>query len=53
MRLSAILGGTQVELFHHGFERTGCDFASEHLGYEQGWGMTQLIALKEIVESKS
>ncbi|HEY8697774.1 MAG TPA: SRPBCC domain-containing protein [Rhizomicrobium sp.] len=51
LRLSAVLSGTEVELFHHGFERTGGDFASEHMGYEQGWGMTQLIALKEIVES--
>ena len=51
IRLQPALGGTLVELFHHGFERTGGDFAAEHAGYEQGWGMTQLNALKRIVET--
>ena len=50
IKLSPMLGGTLVELFHHGFERIGGDVASEHAGYEQGWGMTQLSALKERVE---
>lgn len=50
LRLSRALGGTLVELFHHGFETTGGDVAAEHAGYEEGWGMTQLKALKEIVE---
>jgi len=39
IRLSPALAGTLVELFHHGFE---------HAGYETGWGMTQLNALKQI-----
>jgi uncharacterized protein YndB with AHSA1/START domain len=50
IRLSPALGGTLVELFHYGFERTGPDAASDHEGYEQGWGMTQLSALKRVVE---
>ena len=50
LRLTPALSGTLVELFHHGFERTGGDVAAEHAGYEQGWGMTQLAALKALVE---
>lgn len=51
LRLSPALDGTLVELFHHGFERTGGDAGAEHAGYEQGWGMTQLNALKAAVEA--
>lgn len=51
IRLTPALGGTLVELFHHGFERTGGDAAADHAGYEEGWGMTQLSALKSIAES--
>jgi len=51
VRLTPALDGTLVELFHHGFEHTGGDVASEHAGYEQGWGMTQLNALKRMVEA--
>lgn len=51
LSLSPALGATLVELFHHGFERTGGDVAATHAGYEQGWGMTQLSALKAIVEA--
>lgn len=50
LRLTEALGGTLVELFHHGFERTGGDVAAEHAGYESGWGMMQLSALKTRVE---
>lgn len=50
LRLTPALSGTLVELFHHGFERTGGDVAAEHAGYEVGWGMTQLNALKALVE---
>lgn len=53
LRLTAVLGGTLVELFHYGFEATGGDVAAEHAGYEHGWGMTQLDALKRIVEGPS
>jgi len=51
IRLSPALDGTLVELFHHGFERTGGDVAAEHAGYEQGWGMLQLTSLKALVEA--
>ena len=53
LRLSPLLDGTLVELLHHGFERTGSDAARTHAGYEQGWGMTQLNALKELVETST
>jgi uncharacterized protein YndB with AHSA1/START domain len=51
LRLTPALGGTLVELFHHGFERSGGDASAEHAGYETGWGMTQLAALKELCEA--
>lgn len=51
LRLTPALGGTLVELFHHGFEHTGPDAAADHAGYEQGWGMTQLVALRDLVET--
>jgi uncharacterized protein YndB with AHSA1/START domain len=51
IRLAAQLGGTLVELMHHGFERTGAAAADDHAGYEGGWGMTQLNALRGIVEA--
>jgi hypothetical protein len=35
----------------HHFERTGGDVSATHAGYEEGRGMTQLSALKRIVES--
>ncbi|MEX2245584.1 MAG: SRPBCC domain-containing protein [Dehalococcoidia bacterium] len=50
IRLTPALGGTLVELMHHGFERVGPDAAEQHAGYEGGWGMTQLNALRQIVE---
>jgi uncharacterized protein YndB with AHSA1/START domain len=53
LRLTRAPSGTLVELFHHGFEHTGGDVAAEHAGYEQGWGMTQLSALKVLAESRS
>jgi uncharacterized protein YndB with AHSA1/START domain len=52
LRLAPELGGTLVELFHHGFERVGGDVAAEFEGYEQGWGMTQLSALKRLIEGE-
>jgi uncharacterized protein YndB with AHSA1/START domain len=51
IRLRPELGGTLVELFHHGFERTGKQGSDEHAGYEGGWNMTQLNALKALVKS--
>jgi uncharacterized protein YndB with AHSA1/START domain len=50
IRLTPALNGTLVELFHYGFERTGPDAADDHEGYEEGWGMTQLSALKRVCE---
>jgi len=52
LRLTAGLDGTLVELFHYGFEQTGDDVSAEHAGYETGWGMTQLSALKTLVEGE-
>jgi len=49
LRLTSALGGTLVELMHGGFERVGGDVGAEHAGYETGWGMTQLNALRELV----
>lgn len=51
LRLTPALGGTLVELIHHGFERTGENGGAEHAGYEGGWGMTQLKALRELVKA--
>lgn len=50
LRLSPIYGMTQVELFHHGFERLGADAADHLQGYEQGWDVKHLTALRAIVE---
>ncbi len=51
LRLTPALGGTVVELFHHGFERSP-DKAAEMLrGYEGGWTIRQLDALRQIVEA--
>lgn len=49
LRLTPALGGTLVELLHGGFEAAGDDAGAVHEGYETGWGMTQLSALREIV----
>jgi uncharacterized protein YndB with AHSA1/START domain len=51
IRLTPALNGTLVELLHHGFERTGDSGAADHAGYESGWGMTQLMALRELVKA--
>ena len=53
LKLRPALGGTLVELFHHGFERTGAAASADHAGYEEGWGMVQLAALKRLVETNS
>jgi uncharacterized protein YndB with AHSA1/START domain len=50
IRLTPALGGTLVELFSHAFERTGPNAAQEHAGFEGGWGMWHLEALRKIVE---
>ncbi|MBI1815841.1 MAG: SRPBCC domain-containing protein [Deltaproteobacteria bacterium] len=48
LRLTPALGGTLIELLHSGFERVGGDVGAEHAGYEAGWGMTQLNALRAL-----
>jgi len=53
LRLTPVLDGTLVELMHHGFERVGGDVATEHAGYEGGWGMLQLETLRSIVEAEA
>jgi uncharacterized protein YndB with AHSA1/START domain len=50
IRLRPALGGTLVELFHHGFERVGANPGEELEGYEMGWTAHHLVALREIVE---
>jgi uncharacterized protein YndB with AHSA1/START domain len=51
LRLSPFGSGTVVELFHHGFERTGPNFGADHEGYEQGWDVHHLVDLKRIVSA--
>ena len=53
LRLTPVLDGTLVELMHHGFERVGGDVATEHAGYESGWGMLQLETLRSVVEAET
>ena len=51
IRLTPLYDGTLVELFHHGFERLGAAAADNLEGYEEGWGLNHLKALREIVEA--
>ena len=51
LRLTPSHGGTLVELFHHGFERVGGDPAAEQRGFEGGWTIRQLEALRQLVEA--
>ena len=49
IRLTPHDGGTLVELFHHGFEAVGPDAAEDHRGFEGGWTMRQLEALRALL----
>lgn len=49
-RLTPLYDGTQVEIFHHGFERFGAHAADYLEGYEDGWDVKHLKALRAIVE---
>ena len=49
-RLTPLYGGTLVELYHHGFELTGADAADNLEGYEEGWDVKHLKALRGIIE---
>jgi len=51
IRVTPALGGTLVEILHYAFEGTVDDPGEEHAGYEGGWGMTQLDALRAIVRA--
>ncbi|HXK24218.1 MAG TPA: SRPBCC domain-containing protein [Myxococcota bacterium] len=50
-RLTPLYDGTLVEIFHHGFELSGDDAADNLEGYEQGWDIKHLKALRELVEA--
>lgn len=50
IRLTPLYDGTQVELFHHGFERLGAEAGDLLEGFEEGWDVKHLKALREIVE---
>lgn len=49
-RLTPMYDGTMVEIFHHGFERFGANAADTLEGYEEGWDIKHLQALRAIVE---
>jgi len=49
LRLSSVYSGTQVELFHHGFERLGAAAGGTLADYENGWHAGHLITLRDIV----
>lgn len=50
IRLTPLYDGTMVEIFHHGFERMGAAAADNLEGYEDGWDIKHLKALRSIVE---
>jgi uncharacterized protein YndB with AHSA1/START domain len=51
IRLTPLYEGTLVELLHHGFERLGDEAGDMLEGFEVGWGMNHLTALRQIVEA--
>ena len=51
IRLTPIYAATLVEIFHHGFERMGANSADLLEGFESGWDIKHLMALRGIVES--
>lgn len=50
IRLTSLYDGTLVEIFHHGFERLGAAAADALQGYEDGWDIIHLKALRDIAE---
>ena len=52
LRLTPASGGTLVEFIKHGFERLGEQAAEVHRGLEGGWSITQVDALRRIVEAE-
>lgn len=51
IRLTPHYDATMVEIFHHGFERLGADAAVNLEGFESGWDIRHLKALRGIVQS--
>ena len=51
LRLTPQTGGTLVELFHHAFERIGPEGPELHRELEDGWELTELEALRQLVEA--
>ncbi len=51
IRLTPVYDATMVEIFHHGFERLGAEAADNLEGYEDGWDIKHLRALRSVVES--
>ena len=49
IRLTELDGGTLVELFHHGYERTGEHVGDTLDGFESGWTNRHVHALRELV----
>jgi uncharacterized protein YndB with AHSA1/START domain len=50
LRLTPVDAGTLVELFHHGFERVADDPGELLRGFEGGWTLRQLEALRDRTE---
>ena len=50
IRLTGMYEGTLVEIFDHGFERLGPEGPDALEGYESGWDIKHLRALRGIVE---
>ncbi len=48
IRLTPLYEGCGVELFHHGFERLGEAAADALQGYEEGWDVKHLKALRAL-----
>ncbi len=49
-RLTPVDEGTLVELLHHGFERLGDGAGDLIEGYEEGWDVKHLKALRALIE---
>ena len=53
IRLTQRYDGTQVEIYHHGFDRLGDQAADALEDYESGWDTKHIRALRKQVESAS
>ncbi len=51
IQLTPLYDGTNVELFHHGFERLGLAAAGNLEAYEEGWDVKHLKALRVLSEN--